>query len=280
MNLRPFGPKHWQVPVIGQGTWQIADTGKAREKAKLALRRGMELGMVHIDTAEMYTGAEELLAEAIEGVPRDQLFIVSKVLPSHATFEGTIKACENSLQRLRTDYLDCYLLHWPGSLPLPDTMRALEELVKSGKIRSLGLSNFDVDHLEEAQRYLEKERIVCDQVLYNLGERGIERRLMPYCKKHNISIVGYTPFGKIPPPSNVQGKTLHKIALKYHASIRQIILAFLIRDENLFAIPKASVLSHIEENAAVCKIKLDEDDIQALDQVFPASADDLPLAVL
>jgi diketogulonate reductase-like aldo/keto reductase len=280
MILRPFGPKNAKVPTIGQGTWQMADTGKAREKAKLAIRRGIELGMVHIDTAEMYTGAEELLGEAIEGLPREQLFIISKVLPSNASFEGTIKSCESSLRRLRTDYLDCYLLHWRGSLPLKETMRALEELVKTGKIRSLGVSNFDVDDLKEAQGHLEKERITCDQVLYNLGERGMERHLIPFCKKENISLVGYTPFGKIPPPSSGQGKTLQDIAAKHKATVRQIILAFLTKDESLFAIPKASVTSHTEENAAACKIALDQDDMLAIDKSFPAPVEDVPLSVL
>lgn len=280
MIVRPFGPKHAKVPAIGQGTWQIADSGKAREKSKLALRRGIELGMVHIDTAEMYTGAEELLGDAIAGLPREQLFIVSKVLPSNASFEGTIKSCESSLKRLRTDYLDCYLLHWRGSLALRETMRALEELVKSGKIRSLGVSNFDVEDLKEAQSYLEKEPIVCDQVLYNLGERGIERRLVSYCKSEKISVVGYTSFAKIPPPSSGQGKTLQDIAAKHKATVRQVILAFLTKDESLFAIPKSSVSSHTEENAGACNIKLDQDDVDAIDRAFPAPVEDVPLSVL
>ncbi|PWU00207.1 MAG: oxidoreductase [Candidatus Melainabacteria bacterium] len=280
MISRPFGPDQVKVAAIGQGTWQIAESGKAREKAKQAIRRGIDLGMVHIDTAEMYTGAEELLAEAIKDLPRQQLFIVSKVLPSNASFAGTIQACEHSLKRLGTDYLDCFLLHWRGSLPLEDTMRALEELVKTGKIRSLGVSNFDVKDLEEAMRYLKKERIVCNQVLYNLGERGIERRLIPFCKKEKISIVGYSPFGKIPPPSSGQGQALQQIAAKHKATIRQIILAFTIRDQALFGIPKSSVASHTEENAAAHKVKLDQDDIAAIDKAFPAPTDDVPLAVL
>lgn len=280
MICRPFGPKQVKVPVIGQGTWGIAESGKAREKAKQAIRRGIELGMVHIDTAEMYTGAEELLAEVIKDLPREQLFIVSKVLPSNASFNGTIKACEASLKRLGTDYLDCFLLHWRGSLPLEDTMAALEELVKAGKIRSLGVSNFDVKDLEEAIGYLKKEKIVCNQVLYNLGERGIERRLIPFCKKEKISVVGYTPFGKIPPPSSGQGKALQQIASRHGATLRQVILAFTIRDENLFSIPKSAVTSHTEENALAHNLKLDQDDIAAIDRAFPAPTEDVPLAVL
>lgn len=280
MLTRPFGPTKLTLPVIGQGSWQIAETGKKREDAKRALRHGIELGMVHIDTAEMYGGAEDLIGEAIEGLPRKDLFIVSKVLPSNASYNGTIKACESSLKRLRTDYLDCYLLHWRGSLPLEETMRAFEELVANGKVRTIGVSNFEIRDMEEAGRYLQKERIACNQVLYNLGERGIERRLIAFCSSNNISVVGYTPFGKIPPPSSPQGKILQKVAEKHNSTIRQLLLAFLTRDKNLFAIPKASAIRHVEENAAACDIKLDDDDIRALDDAFPAPTEDAPLSVL
>lgn len=280
MLTRPFGPTKLTLPVIGQGSWQIAETGKKREDAKRALRRGIDLGMVHIDTAEMYGGAEDLIGEAIEGLPRKDLFIVSKVLPSNASYKGTIKACESSLKRLRTDYLDCYLLHWRGSLPLEETMRAFEELVANGKVRTIGVSNFEIKDMEEAGRYLQKERLACNQVLYNLGERGIERRLIAHCSSNNISVVGYTPFGKIPPPSSPQGKILQKVAEKHGSTVRQLLLAFLTRDKNLFAIPKASVIRHIEENAAACNIKLDDDDLRALDGAFPAPTEDAPLSVL
>ena len=280
MFTRPFGPSKLTLPVIGQGSWQIAEAGRRREEAKRALRRGIDLGMVHIDTAEMYGGAEDLIGEAIEGLPRKDLFIISKVLPSNASYKGTIKACDASLRRLRTDYLDCFLLHWRGSLPLEDTMRAFEELVATGKIRTIGVSNFEIKDIEEAERYLSKERIACNQVLYNLGERGIERRLIPYCNSHDISVVGYTPFGKIPPPSSPQGKILQKVAEKHGCTIRQLLLAFLTRDKNLFAIPKASVVRHVEENAAACEIKLDEADIHALDGAFPAPTEDVPLSML
>lgn len=280
MLTRPFGPTKLTLPVIGQGSWQIAETGKKREDAKRALRRGIELGMVHIDTAEMYGGAEDLIGEAIEGLPRKDLFIVTKVLPSNASYNGTIKACESSLKRLRTDYLDCYLLHWRGSLPLEETMRAFEELVANGKVRTIGVSNFEIRDMEEAGRYLQKERIACNQVLYNLGERGIERRLITFCSSNNISVVGYTPFGKIPPPSSPQGKILQKVAEKHGSTVRQLLLAFLTRDKNLFAIPKASAIRHVEENAAACNIKLDDNDVRALDGAFPAPTEDAPLSVL
>ncbi len=167
MIQKLFGPQKYSISAIGQGTWQMPEFGDLRNEAILSLKRGMELGMLHIDTAELYAGAEELTAKAIKGLPRQELFIVSKVLPSHASFHGTIHACESSLQKLGIDYLDCYLLHWRGSIPLQETMQALEQLVADGKIRSLGVSNFDIDDLEEAESYLEKEKIACNQVLYN-----------------------------------------------------------------------------------------------------------------
>jgi diketogulonate reductase-like aldo/keto reductase len=177
MIARPFGSGFPEVPIIGQGTWNVALRGSARDEAIRSLHAGIELGMVHIDTAEMYGdgGAETLVGEAIAGLPRERLFLVSKVLPSNASFNGTIKACHASLKRMRVDYLDCYLLHWRGSVPLSETMRALEKLVADGAIRSLGVSNFEVDDLREAQAVLKRERIACNQVLYHLGERTIER---------------------------------------------------------------------------------------------------------
>jgi diketogulonate reductase-like aldo/keto reductase len=254
--------------------------GPGVEASKLALQQGIELGMVHIDTAEMYGSgrSEEIIGEAIQGLSREKLFIVSKVLPSNATFKGTIKACEASLARLKTDYMDCYLLHWRGSHPLEETMRAMEQLVSDGKIRSLGVSNFDVDDLDEARGYLSKEKIACNQVLYNLGERGIERRLIPYCEKHNIAVVGYTPFGRMPGTGTAGGKALTQLTEKHGATQRQIVLAFLTRMEILFAIPKASNVAHVRENAGAAKIKLDGSDIGSINAVSPAPSKDAPLA--
>ncbi len=189
MIVRPFGSTGRNVPIIGQGTWNAPTRGARADEAKRALRRGVELGMVHVDTAEMYGdgAAERLLGEAIAGLPREQLFLVSKVLPSNATYDGTIRACEASLKRMRVDYLDCYLLHWRGSVPLAETMRALERLVRDGKTRALGVSNFEVSDLEEARGALETERIACNQVLYHLRERTVETHEMPYCREHDIA---------------------------------------------------------------------------------------------
>src|SRR3954447_7563078 len=181
MKSRPFGLNQRDVSVIGQGTWYI-DRGD-RKRAVAALRRGVDLGMTHIDTAEMYGDAELVVAEAIAG-RRDEVFLVSKALPSNASRGGTIAACERSLARLKTDRLDCYLLHWRGSYPLTDTVAAFEQLVAAGKIRSWGVSNFDVDDLDELLAVTGRGRIACNQVLYHLQERAIEHAVIPWCEKH------------------------------------------------------------------------------------------------
>src|SRR5437868_7177861 len=177
MLMREFGPA--RVPVIGQGTWRVRGP-----EAVDALRMGIELGLTHIDTAELY-GTEEMVAEAIEG-RRDEIFLVSKVLPSNATRKGTVRACEQSLQRLRTDRLDCYLLHWPGPHPLEDTFTAFEQLRGEGKVLSWGVSNFDVDDLEEAWKVAGPDRLACNQVLYYLQERAIEHAGIPWCQEHGV----------------------------------------------------------------------------------------------
>ena len=272
MLQRRFGPGGPQVPIVGQGTWNVPVRGAAAEEAKRALRRGIELGMVHVDTAEMYGdgASERLVGEAIADLPRERLFLVSKVLPQHADADGTIRACEASLRRLKTDYLDCYLLHWRGSEPLGETMRAMERLVRDGKIRALGVSNFDVDDLEEAAAALEREPIACNQVLYHLGERTIEAHEIPYCREKNIAIVGYTPFGRGDWSDHRGAHTLERVAAKHGATPRQVILAFLTREPGTFTIPKAATIPHVEENAAAGDLRLDADDIAAIDEAFPA----------
>src|SRR3989440_12046289 len=192
MRSRQFGNSERDVPVIGQGTWYI-DRGD-RENAVAALCRGIDLGMTHIDTAEMYGDAELVIAEAIAG-NRDDLFLVSKVLPSNASRRGTIAACERSLKRLKTDRLDCYLLHWRGSYPLAETVAAFEELAHAGKIRAWGVSNFDTDDLEEILDAAGEGRIACNQVLYHLQERAIEHAGIPWWEPHGVAGVAYSPFG-------------------------------------------------------------------------------------
>ncbi len=272
MIVRPFGPTGRDVPVIGQGTWNTPVRGGAAEEAKRALQRGIELGMVHIDTAEMYGdgASERLIGEAVRGLPREQLFIVSKVSPHHASYDGTIRACEASLQRMQLEYLDCYLLHWRGDVPLRETMRAMERLVADGKIRALGVSNFDVDDLEEALAALEREPIACNQVLYHLGERSVEEHELPYCARHEIALVGYTPFGRGDWTDRRGAHVLETIAAKHGATAREVILAFLTREPGTFTIPKAASIPHVEENGGAGDLRLDADDITAIDAAFPA----------
>jgi diketogulonate reductase-like aldo/keto reductase len=276
MITREFGPTGVAVPVIGQGTWQMNKRGLD------ALRAGIELGMTHIDTAEMYTGSEEIVAEAIHGRRRN-VFLVSKVLPSNASYKGTLRACDASLKRLKTDYLDVYLLHWwSGSHPIEETMRAMEELVAAGKIRHIGVSNLDVDQLKRVQKALTQEKIVCNQVLYHLKSRGIENRLIKYCESQDIAVVGYSPFGNgdFPPPASKGGQVLANIAKRHSKTPRQIALNFLPQRKSLFTIPKASTLEHVRENAGGSGWNLDADDQKHLDSVFPAPAKDAPLDMI
>jgi len=254
--------------VIGQGTWYI-DRGD-RGNAVAALRRGIDLGMTHIDTAEMYGDAELVVAEAIAG-RRDAIFLVSKVLPSNASRRGTITACERSLTRLKTDRLDCYLLHWRGSYPLAETVAAFEELVNVGKIRRWGVSNFDADDLSEMLAVAGKDKIACNQVLYHLRERAIEYAVIPWCEAHGVAVVAYSPFGHndFPQLRSKGGEVLQAIADAHGASPRQVALSFLTREPALFAIPKASSQEHAADNAAAGKLALSNDEIVALDKAFP-----------
>ena len=268
MRLQSFGSTGRQVSVIGQGTWYI-DRGD-RKSAVAALRRGVDLGMTHIDTAEMYGDAELVVAEAIAG-RRDDIFLVSKVLPSNASRRGTITACERSLARLKTDRLDCYLLHWRGSYPLAETVAAFEELVGAGKIRSWGVSNFDADDLDEMLAVAGEGRIACNQVLYHFRERAIEHAVIPWCEQHGVAVVAYSPFGHndFPQPRSKAGRVLQAIAEAHGASVRQVALAFLTRAPSVFAIPKASTPEHAADNAAAGKLMLGNDEIAALDKAFP-----------
>jgi diketogulonate reductase-like aldo/keto reductase len=270
MEHRQFGSMKRDVSVIGQGTWYIED--KDRDSAIAALRLGLDLGMNHIDTAEMYGSgaAEELVGEAIAG-RRDEVFLVSKVLPQHASRNGTVQACEASLSRLQTDRLDVYLLHWRGSYPLEDTIAAFEQLRQMGKILSWGVSNFDVLDLEEAWDIAGEGRLVCNQVLYHLEERAIEHAVIPWCEKHEVAVVAYSPFGhgSFPGPRTRGGRVLQQIAEAHHATPRQVALRFLVRRPGLFAIPKASTAEHTKENAAAGDLRLTVADIEQIERAFP-----------
>ena len=268
MQTKKFGGKGPDVPVIGQGTWYI-DRGD-RKSAVTALRRGIDLGMTHIDTAEMYGDAELVVAEAIAG-KRDEIFLVSKVLPSNASRRGTITACERSLKRLQTDRLDCYLLHWRGSHPLDETVAAFAELAAAGKIRSWGVSNFDTDDLHELLAVAGRGKIACNQVLYHLQERAIEHAVIPWCEAHGVAVVAYSPFGHndFPSPRSKPGEVLRTIADAHGASPRQVALCFLTRNPVVFTIPKAASAEHAADNAAAGALKLSEHEIAALDKAFP-----------
>jgi diketogulonate reductase-like aldo/keto reductase len=268
VRQQKFGDNGPLVPVIGQGTWYI-DRGD-RSGAVAALRRGIDLGMTHIDTAEMYGDAELVVAEAVAG-RRDDVFLVSKVLPSNASRRGTITACERSLKRLKTDRLDCYLLHWRGSYPLAETVAAFEQLAGAGKIRSWGVSNFDADDLDELLAVAGEGKIACNQVLYHLQERAIEHAVMPWCTQHGVAVVAYSPFGHndFPSPRSKAGEMLQAIAEAHGASVRQVALSFLTRKPLVFAIPKASTSEHAADNAAAGKLILGDDELAALDKAFP-----------
>ncbi len=268
MKHKKFGCTDQPVSAIGQGTWYI-DHGD-RKAAVAALRQGIDLGMTHIDTAEMYGDAELVIAEAIAG-RRDEVYLVSKVLPTNASRRGTIAACERSLARLKTGWLDCYLLHWRGSYPLSETVEAFEHLVSAGKIRSWGVSNFDVDDLDELLEVAGRGKIACNQVLYHLQERAIEHAVIPWCAKNDVAVVAYSPFGHhdFPGSGSKGGTALQAIAKRYGATARQIALAFLTREADVFAIPKASKAEHAAENAKAGDLALDADAIAELDRAFP-----------
>lgn len=272
MHDKPFACTGVNLPVIGQGTWNMPERGPARNRACEAIRRGIALGMRHIDTAEMYGSgaAEELVGDAIAGLPREGLFIASKVLPSNATYDGTLQAAERSVARMRCDYLDLYMLHWQESHPLRDTMRALETLVSRGMTRYIGVSNFDVTAMREAASYLRDVPLSSNQVLYHLGERGIEHELIEAAANDGVAIVAYTPFGRGSYARSATGRTaLERIAAKHDATLRQIVLAFLTRWPNVFAIAKAAGMEHVEENAAAGDVRLDAEDVAAIDAAYP-----------
>ncbi len=283
MKAKPFGNSGIDLPVIGQGTWDVPESGPRAAEAKRAIRRGIELGMTHLDTAEMYgNGRVELwLGEAIAGVPRESLFVATKVLPGNAHYHGTLDAAERSLMRLGLDYVDLFMLHWPGEHPIEETMRALERLVEDGKTRFVGISNFDAAEMLEAASFLRAVQLACNQVLYHLRERGVEHDVIPAARERGIAVVAYTPFGRgqFPRAQAAQGGVLEALARKHDATPRQVILAFLTRETNVFTIPKASRVEHVEENAGAGALALDAADVAAIEAEFPRG-EKSPLASL
>jgi diketogulonate reductase-like aldo/keto reductase len=265
------------VPALGQGTWRMGEERSRRSREIHALRAGIDLGMTLIDTAEMYGdgGAEEEVGEAIAG-RRDEVFIVSKVLPHNATRHGTVQACERSLRRLRIDRIDLYLLHWRGSVPLAESLEALAALKLAGKIAAFGVSNFDASDLEEAWR-LAGAQIATNQVLYNLSRRAVEQRVLPLCRNHRIPLMAYSPVeqGRL-----LDHPKLVAIANQRGATPAQIALAWLLSQPDVIAIPKAVELSHLEENRAAADLVLSAQERAGLEQAFPIPSKPRPLEML
>jgi len=268
MDKQIIFPGGAAVCALGQGTWYMGDKPARKDDEIGALRRGIELGMSVIDTAEMYGDgrSETLVGEAIEG-RREQVFLVSKVLPSNASYHGTKQACERSLKRLKTDYLDLYLLHWRGRYPLSETVKAMVELQQEGKIRQWGVSNFDVDDMEELFATPGGNTCAANEVLYNLSRRGIEFDLIPWCRERKVPVIAYSPIeqGRI-----LNDKTINDIALRHHVTAAQIALSWVLRDPSALAIPKAGSADHVEENYGSLSVELDESDLRLLDAAFPA----------
>ena len=268
-------PSGETVPALGQGTWTMGDAGRKRKEEVAALRLGFDLGMTLIDTAEMYAsgGAEEVVGEAIEG-RRDSVFIVSKVMPGNASRRGTVSACEKSLKRLKTDRIDLYLLHWPGAVPIAETVEGFTQLKRAGKIRHWGVSNLDVDEMEELISVPNGEEVATNQVMYNLKRRGIEFALMPWCAQRRIPIMAYSPLdqGKL-----LRAPELEPIATRHRATNAQVALAWVLQQEQVMVIPKAGSEAHVRENHGALSIQLDAKEFAALDRAFPPPTKKRPL---
>jgi diketogulonate reductase-like aldo/keto reductase len=270
------------IPVLGQGTWGMGEDRSKRQAEIAALHLGLDLGMTLIDTAEMYGegGAEEVVGEAIAG-RRAEVFLVSKVYPHNATQRGAIEACGRSLRRLKTSYLDLYLLHWRGTVPLVETFAAFQVLKQAGRIRDYGVSNFDQHDMEEATALPGGDEIITDQVLYNLRLRGIEWDLLPWCRERGIPTMAYSPIEHS--PREQQGMLDHPrlrlVAARHHATPAQIALAWLLQQEDLTVIPKASHTAHVRENRAALDLKLTNEDLMELDRAFPPPRRKMPLAM-
>jgi diketogulonate reductase-like aldo/keto reductase len=263
------------VPALGLGTWHMGERKSERPAEVKALQLGLDLGLNLIDTAEMYGegGAEEMVAEAMAG-RREKIYLVSKVYPHNASRKGTVAACERSLKRLKTDRLDLYLLHWRGSHPLAETVEAFEGLKKAGKIKSWGVSNLDSDDMDELTRVPGGKACVSDQVLYHLGSRGAEWQLLETCRKAGIMVMAYSPLGQGP---LLKKPALKAIADKHACDPAAIALAWVLRHEGVVAIPKATRLEHVRANVKALDIKLDVDDLKALDTAFPPPKRATPL---
>jgi diketogulonate reductase-like aldo/keto reductase len=271
-------PSGTLVSSLGLGTWKMGENARSADQEVESLKRGLDLGMTLIDTAEMYGegGAEFITGKAIAG-RRDEVFLVSKVYPYNASRQGVIEACERSLQRLKTDRLDLYLLHWRGEHDLEETVAGFEQLRRSGKILEWGVSNFDVEDMEDLMEVEDGENCAANQVLYNLSRRGIEYDLLPWCLERNIPIMAYSPIeqGRI-----LRNAELIRIAKAYQATPAQLALAFVMRSRDTIAIPKSSDPHRVEENAGSLGLEISQEDWAALDAAFPAPTRKRPLEML
>ena len=271
-------PSGETVVALGQGTWGMGEDRRRRTAEMASLRLGLDLGMSLIDTAEMYAdgGAEEIVAEAIDG-RRPEAFLVSKVLPQHATRRGTVAACHASLKRLRTERLDLYLLHWRGSVALSETLEAFQSLVQSGDIRYWGVSNFDTADMEELVELAGGDSVATNQVLYNLARRGIEFDLFPWCRARRVPVMAYSPIdqGRL-----LRNKTVRAVAARRNATPSQIALAWILRQDDVIAIPKATAADHVRENRKALDVHLTAQDLEDLDRAFPPPAKKVPLEML
>ncbi len=266
------------VPALGLGTWRMGERARRRADEVRALQLGMELGLTLIDTAEMYGegGAEEVVGEAIAG-RRDEVFLVSKVYPHNASRQGAVEACERSLRRLGTDRLDLYLLHWRGSIPLAETVEAFEHLAAEGKVRHWGVSNFDVADMAELRALGSGGACAANQVLYHLGERGIEWELLPDCRRRGLPVMAYSPLGE---GALLRKRSLKQLAAKHGVAPATVALAWVLREEGVIAIPKSADPEHLRTNAAAADLALDAEDLKALDDGFPPPDGPTPLGMV
>lgn len=275
---------HSLIPSAGQGTWGMGEQAAAKDQEVAALQYGIDKGMTLIDTAEMYGagGAELVVGEAIQQYDRSSLYIVSKVYPHNAGRDKIFEACHNSLTRLKTDYMDLYLLHWPGRIPLEETAACMEELVAQGKIKRWGISNFDTADMKALWQVKDGNKCVVNQVLYHLGSRGIEYDLLPWMEEHNVATMAYCPLAQAGHLRKdlLTNEGVTAVANKYQISPAQVLLAFVLSKDNMIAIPKAVNKAHIDENAAALKIKLDNDDIKLLSKHYPVPAYKTPLDIV
>lgn len=283
MNKKVVLSDGTEIGNLGIGTWYMGDSQKDREEEIASIRYAIDNGVTTIDTAEMYgNGRSELLVgEAIKGYDREKLFLISKVLPSNAGRGRIFQACEKTLKRLGTDYLDLYLLHWRGMIPFEETIECMEELKRKGKIRRWGVSNMDIDDMEEILDISDGENCCVNQVLYHLGSRGIEYSLKPFTDRNNIATIAYCPLaqgGRLR-GQLLQSEAVKKVADKHKITPMQVLLCFVLSQNNMLAIPKASKLEHMKQNIECLKIKLDKEDFGMLNKTFPAPIRKVPLDI-